>query len=137
MKLTIKPSEYCEGQQMPSAGAYDAYIDDYKLGRGVTGINLDMTNPARPPKLTITADLSVIDIDADVLAKMKDEQKENLKNRYEPHFQGNVRLEQNQNHHNALSQKVIHIRAGSSLLLLLVVAWFLISIFVLLHSLQF
>lgn len=73
MKLTIKPSKYCEGQQIPSAGSYDAYIDDYKLGRGVTGINIDMTNPTRPPKLTITADLSVIDIDENVLAKMKDE----------------------------------------------------------------
>ena len=40
----------------------DVYINDYKLGHGVTGINLDMKAGARP-KLTIECVPDEIDID--------------------------------------------------------------------------
>jgi hypothetical protein len=72
MKLTIKRNEIDSVGSTPKSFCYDVYIDDYKLGDGVRGINLDM-DAAELPVLTIKANPSVIDIDTNVLAKMKDE----------------------------------------------------------------
>lgn len=67
MKLTIKKNS--TGMQSPGMSTsygYDVFIDDYKLGNGVTGIALNMV-PNSVPQLIITADLNKIDIDIDAM----------------------------------------------------------------------
>lgn len=67
MKLTIKKNS--TGMQSPGMSksyGYDVFIDDYKLGNGVTGIALNMV-PNSVPQLIITADLNKIDIDIDAM----------------------------------------------------------------------
>lgn len=75
LKLSIKPKqEPTEGQSLNSSG-YSVKINDWELGRGVTGLRLEM--PAdRKPKITITAIPDVIEIDATVIAEIQKLQSE-------------------------------------------------------------
>jgi len=60
-KLTLKISKNKECKSTNS-GAYDVYLNDWKLGKGVVGINLDMQAPERP-KLIIECHPDHINID--------------------------------------------------------------------------
>ena len=75
LKLSIKPKqEPTEGQSLNSSG-YSVKINDWELGRGVTGFRLEM--PAdKKPKITITAIPDVIEIDATVIAEIQKLQSE-------------------------------------------------------------
>lgn len=75
LKLSIKPKqEPTEGQSLNSSG-YSVKINNWELGRGVTGLRLEM--PAdRKPKITITAIPDVIEIDATVIAEIQNLQSE-------------------------------------------------------------
>lgn len=62
LKLSIKPRrEPSDGQLLNSSG-YSIRINDWELGRGVTGFKLEMS-ASKKPKATITFTPSVIDVD--------------------------------------------------------------------------
>lgn len=79
LKLSIKPKqEPTEGQSLNSSG-YSVKINDWELGRGVTGFRLEM--PAdKKPKITITAIPDVIEIDVTVIADIQSLQSEETSN---------------------------------------------------------
>lgn len=67
--LKISKNKECEST---SSSTYDIYLNDWKLERGVLGINLDMQAPERP-LLTIECHPDFIEIDdVDVEAVFKD-----------------------------------------------------------------
>lgn len=62
LKLSIKPKqEPTEGQSLNSSG-YSVKINDWELGRGVTGFRLEMPANGKP-KITVTFTPDVIDVD--------------------------------------------------------------------------
>lgn len=62
LKLSIKPKqEPTEGQSLNSSG-YSVKINDWELGRGVTGFRLEMPANGKP-KITIDFTPDVIDVD--------------------------------------------------------------------------
>lgn len=75
LKLSIKPKrEPTEGQSLNSSG-YSVKINDWELGRGVTGFRLEM--PAdKKPKITITAIPDIMEVDATVIAEIQSLQSE-------------------------------------------------------------
>lgn len=75
LKLSIKPKlEPTDGQCLRSSG-YSVKINDWELGRGVTGFRLEM--PAgEKPKITITAIPDIMEIDATVIAEIQKLQSE-------------------------------------------------------------
>lgn len=75
LKLSIKPKrEPAEGQRLHSSG-YSIKINDWELGRGVTGLRLEMPADGKP-KITITAIPDVMEIDATVIADIQNLQPE-------------------------------------------------------------
>lgn len=62
LKVIIKPKqEPTEGQSLNSSG-YSIKINDWELGRGVTGFRLEMPANGKP-KATVTFTPDVIDVD--------------------------------------------------------------------------
>ena len=91
LKLSIKPKqEPTEGQSLNSSG-YSVKINDWELGRGVTGFRLEMPANGKP-KITITAIPDVIEIDATVIAEIQKLQSEETSN-YQDDEQQKVILE--------------------------------------------
>ena len=79
LKLSIKPKqEPTEGQSLNSLG-YSVKINDWELGRGVTGFRLEMPANGKP-KITITAIPDVMEIDATVIAEIQSLQSEETPN---------------------------------------------------------
>ena len=79
LKLSIKPKqEPTEGQSLNSSG-YSVKINDWELGRGVTGFRLEMPANGKP-KITITAIPDVMEIDATVIAEIQSLQSEETPN---------------------------------------------------------
>jgi hypothetical protein len=60
-KLILRISKN-EEYESKSSSTYDIYLNDWKLGKGVRAINLDMQAPERP-HLTIECHPDLIEID--------------------------------------------------------------------------
>ena len=62
LKLSIKPKqEPTEGQSLNSSG-YSVKINDWELGRGVTGFRLEMPANGKP-KITIDLTPDILEVD--------------------------------------------------------------------------
>jgi|SRR5690625_315361 len=66
--LRIKPKKKVD---RPYSADYEVYLNDWRIGKGVSGINLDMQAPERP-KLTVDFypdHIEIEDVDVEVIFK--------------------------------------------------------------------